>query len=222
MLYNRWCKSSQKECITMKFKKGTIFIVIGLLLIVVALSLVVYNLLYSAKVEKISAETVHKIEEVIPDKPDESFSPVLHPDRDMPITKIDAYNYIGVLEIPELNIKLPVMAEWSYGLLNISPCCYSGSIYKNDMVIAAHNFYSHFGGLSQLSVGSKVIFTDIEGNVYNYNVVWTEILQPEQTEQMLTERENDQWDLTLFTCTISGSTRFTVRCTREITDETVP
>lgn len=198
----------------MKSKKGTVFILIGLLLIGVALSLVIYNLWTSAKAEKFAEETVVKIEKIIPDKSDEDFSTLIHPDRDMPTTAIDGYNYIGVLEIPELNIKLPVMSEWSYNLLNISPCCYSGSVYKNDLVIAAHNFYSHFGGLGQLSVGSKVIFTDIEGNVNNYNVVWSEILQPNQTEQMLEEKENDQWDLTLFTCTISGATRFTVRCAK--------
>lgn len=203
----------------MKAKKGTVFILIGLLLIGVALSLVVYNLWYSAKAEKVAKETIVKIEKIIPDEPDKNFSPELHPDREMPTTEVDGYDYIGVLEIPELSIKLPVMAGWNYSLLNISPCCYSGSVYKNDLVIAAHNFYSHFGGLGQLSVGSKVVFTDIEGNVYNYSVVWSEILQPNQTEQMVQEKEDDQWDLTLFTCTITGATRFTVRCAR-INDDT--
>ncbi len=198
----------------MKLKKGTIFIVMGLLLIVSALSLTFYNIYDSERAEQVAKETVVEIEKKIPDVPDKDFSPVLYPDREMPTTEIYGYRYIGILEIPDLNIKLPVMEEWDYNRLNISACCYSGSLYKDDMVIAAHNYQSHFGGLSHLGVGSKVIFTDIEGNVFNYEVLWSEILNPNQTEEMVTENEKDPWDLTLFTCTIYGTTRFTVRCVR--------
>lgn len=198
----------------MTIKKGTIFIITGLLLIVVALSLVVYNVYDSARAEKIAIETVFDLETVIPDKPNTEFSPVEYPDMKMPTTEVNGYNYIGILEIPELNIKLPVMEDWDYNKLNISPCCYYGTAYKNDLVIAGHNYYSHFGGLSQLSIGSDVIFTDIDGNTFNYNVLWTEIIQPDQSDQMIEEKNNDQWDLTLFTCTISGSTRYTVRCAK--------
>ncbi|MEE0059641.1 MAG: sortase [Acutalibacteraceae bacterium] len=198
----------------MKSKKGIIFIMIGLLLMVVALSLVFYNFWDSARAEKVSLKTVTEIEKIIPDTPDNLISPEEYPDMQMPITKIDGYDYIGILEIPELNIKLPVMKDWDYYKLNISPCCYYGSAYKNNMVIAAHNYYSHFAGLGQLSVGSEIIFTDISGNKFNYNVIWTEIIQPEQIDQMIEEKSDDQWDLTLFTCTISGATRFTVRCAK--------
>ena len=198
----------------MKLKKGTIFIVMGLLLIVAALSLTLYNIYDSKRAEQTAKQTVIEIEKNIPDTPDEEFSPFLYPDREMPTTEIDGYRYIGVLEIPELNLTLPVMEEWDYYRLNISPCCYSGSFYKDNMVIAGHNYQSHFGELKQLVVGSEIIFTDVEGNVYNYEVAWTETLQPNQTKEMTEENEKDPWDLTLFTCTISGSSRFTVRCVR--------
>lgn len=198
----------------MKLKKGTIFIVIGLLLIVAALSLTFYNIYVSERAEQTAKQTVIEIEKNIPDIPNREFSSVLYPDREMPVTEIDGYRYIGVLEIPELNVKLPIMEEWDYNRLNIAPCRYSGSFYKDDMVIAAHNYQSHFGRLSQLGIGSEIIFTDVEGNVFNYEVVWNEVLQPNQTQEMTEENEKDPWDLTLFTCTISGSTRFTVRCVR--------
>lgn len=202
----------------MKFKKGTTFIIIGLLLLVVALSFAIYNICDSARAGKVAVQTVNEIEKIIPDKPKEEFSSTVYPDKEMPTTQIDGNNYIGILEIPELNVKLPVMSDWDYNKLNISPCCYYGTAYRNDLVIAAHNYYSHFGGLGQLSVDSKIIFTDIDGTVFNYRVIWSEILQPDQIDQMIQEKENDQWDLTLFTCTISGSTRYTVRC-EKITDD---
>ena len=198
----------------MKLKKGTIFIVIGLLLIVSALSLTFYNIYDSERAEQTAKQTVVEIEKNLPDIPDRDFSPILYPDREMPTTEIDGYRYIGVLEIPSLAVKLPVMEEWDYTRLNISACRYSGSFYKDNMVIAAHNYQSHFGRLSQLGIGSEIIFTDIEGNVFEYEVIWNEVLNPNQTDDMMEENEKDPWDLTLFTCTISGTTRFTVRCVR--------
>ena len=53
-----------------------------------------------------------------------------------------------------------------------------------------------------------VYFTDMDGNRFTYQVVSFEVLQPNQIEEMCDE----QWDLTLFTCTLGGRTRFTVRC----------
>lgn len=201
----------------MKSKKGLLCIVIGLLLIVAALSLAFYNIWDSERAEKAALNTVAEIEKVITDNPDNSnneISLVDYPDMKMPITEVDGYEYIGILEIPEFNLKLPVMQDWDYTKLDISPCCYYGSVYKDDLVIAAHNYYSHFGGLGQLTIGSEIIFTDIYGYKYNYNVIWTEVIQPGSIDQMIEEKIDDPWDLTLFTCTISGGSRFTVRCAK--------
>lgn len=196
---------------SMKRKKGTICIIMGLLLIVAALSLTIYNINDNARAEKVAKQVVQKIIEEIPDIPSEDFQNV-YPDREMPTKEIDGYRYIGVLEIPQLNITLPIMEEWDYYRLNIAPCCYNGSFYQDNMVIAGHNYLSHFGLLRQLSVGSEVKFTDVEGNIYCYKVGWVETLQPNNSQGMINEKENDKWDLTLFTCTTSGSSRFTVRC----------
>ena len=48
----------------------------------------------------------------------------------------------------------------------------------------------------------------MDGNVFSYKVGEIITLQPEAVEEMT---ESD-WDLTLFTCTIGGATRVTVRC----------
>ena len=54
------------------------------------------------------------------------------------------------------------------------------------------------------------MFTDVDGNVYNYEVAELETLQPAAVDEM----KSGEWDLTLFTCTIGGQTRVTVRCDR--------
>ena len=131
------------------------------------------------------------------------------PEGEMPVIEIDGYGYIGVLQIPSLDLTLPVISDWSYPALQIAPCRYEGSAYDDGLVIAGHNFDSHFGNLSRLEPGDEIRFVDLSGHTFTYAVAETEVLDATAIDQMV----NGGWDLTLFTCTISGETRFTVRCT---------
>lgn len=83
---------------------------------------------------------------------------------------------IGTLEIPSLDLTLPVMSEWSYPLLKLAPCRYAGSAYQGNLVIAAHNYKTHFRKIRTLSEGSEVRFTDAAGNVFVYHVAVVEAL----------------------------------------------
>ena len=140
-------------------------------------------------------------EKVIPDY-------ILNPDMDMPTIEIGGNLYVGALLFPALDLELPVMSDWSYPGLKISPCMYSGSIYDGNAVIAAHNYVSHFGRLSELGLGDVVCFTDMDGNIFKYEIIVQETLAP----TAITEMQESHADLTLFTCTLSGTSRFTVRC----------
>lgn len=133
---------------------------------------------------------------------------ILNPYMDMPTVEIEGREYIGVLEIPALDLELPVMSGWSYPDLKIAPCRYSGSVYQGNIVIAAHNYKRHFGELKSLKGGERVVFTDAAGNVFHYEVACLETLMPTAIEEM----ESGEWDLSLFTCTVGGSYRVTVRC----------
>ena len=129
------------------------------------------------------------------------------PEGEMPVIEIDGYDYIGVLQIPSLDLTLPVISDWSYPALQIAPCRYEGSAYDGGLVIAGHNFDSHFGNLSRLEPGDEIRFIDLSGHTFTYAVAETEVLDATAIDQMV----NGGWDLTLFTCTLSGQTRFTVR-----------
>ena len=135
---------------------------------------------------------------------------ILHPEMDMPTEKIEGQYYIGVLKIPALSLELPVISEWSYPNLKIAPCRYQGSAYLNNMIIAAHNYSSHFGRLKNLSPGDEITFTDVDGNSFLYKVAAVETLSSYDIEDMT----EGNWALTLFTCTVGGEYRVTVRCER--------
>ena len=213
----------------MKSKKGTWLICLGLLLIAAALFLAAYNIYDEQRAEQAAHETVEQLEACLPaESPAETLPEgmetlppagpgeveipdyVLDPNHEMPVRSIDGEEYIGMLEIPALDRTLPVMSEWSYPRLKIAPCRYTGSAYLGNLIIAAHNYRSHFGNLKELCEGDVVCFTDMDGNVFSYEVVLLEILQPTDVDEM----ESGDWDLTLFTCTVGGKSRVTVRCER--------
>lgn len=131
---------------------------------------------------------------------------------------MDGYPYIGILDVPDLGISLPVMADWNYERLRISPCRYSGTPYNNDLVIAGHNYPSHFSPLKWVDIGTDVFFTTMDGVQFHYIVSNRETVQPYSVAEMVENENNSEstrdWALTLFTCNTGGQTRCAVRCVR--------
>lgn len=154
----------------------------------------------AAEPEETTPGTAAPEEIIIPDY-------ILNPEMDMPEISVEENSYIGVLRIPSLALELPIISEWSYDSLKTAPCRYSGSAYQDDLVICGHDYTSHFGRLKYLAAGDTAVFTDMDGNVFTYELLETEILQPTDTDEM----ESSGWSLTLFTCTIGGQSRLTLR-----------
>ncbi|KIR03187.1 putative sortase family protein [Lachnospiraceae bacterium TWA4] len=193
----------------MRNKVGTIFTILGLLLIVAALSITIYNIYDENRAEEAANELLDHWPDIPKDTPDIP-DYILDPTMDMPTKMVNGVECIGQLEIPVLNLKLPIISEWSYPKLRIAPCRFSGSAYLNNLVIAAHNYRRQFASLKELRSRDQVFFIDMAGNTFRYQVVDIEILNPTDVEKMV----SGNWDLTLFTCTIGGQTRITIRCNR--------
>lgn len=193
---------------------------IGLLLIAAALFLTGYNLWDEHRAELAAQSILEQMpeRELVSDSQTSAADPgeteipdyLLNPDMEMPTEEIDGNEYIGTLDIPALGLSLPVMSEWSYPGLKVAPCRYSGSAYLDNLVIAGHSYKRHFRALSSLSPGDEVIFTDMDGNEFCYEVGAAEILKPTAVEEMT----DSGWDLTLFTCTFDSRSRFALRCER--------
>lgn len=209
-----------------KKKSGfsTFLIVLGVLLIIGAVALVVYNKIESIRAGDESAAILEKMEEAmqnVPLEPEQMRPEYTDEDQTMPTVTIDGYEYIGRITIPCISIDLPVMAEWDDARLWINPCRYTGSYKTDDMVICAHNLDSHFGGLLGIGIGEKVTFTAVDGTVYHYIISNRETVQPTSVDEMIRNMNNakekgglEDWDLTLFTCHLGGQTRCAVRCLR--------
>lgn len=215
----------------MKKRKGTLLMYMGLLLMAAALFLTGHNLWEDYRAGKLAELVLAQMDaEKDPERANagqswqqegtdqgagrteamETGLPdyLLYPDMEMPVREIDGYGYIGVLEVPGQNLELPVMDTWDEEKLKVSPCRYAGSAYKGNFIIAGHNYRKHFSPIKSMHTGDAVIFTDMDGNRFFYRVVEAEILKASDVEAM----EAGEWDLTLFTCTYGGQTRFTLRC----------
>ncbi len=189
-------------------KIGTGLITLGTVCLLSALSLWAYDVWDAWR----AGQSVTDIQIELEDAEDEIQQ--TYPHEDDPFAMIDGYAYIGTLSVPRFGLELPVISTWSYPALRKAPCCYAGSAGTNDLVICGHNYERHFGHIHNLRPGDSVTFTNVLGHVFFYEVEEVVILQPTEVESMI----SGDWDLTLFTCTIGGRTRVTVRC-RQTDDE---
>ncbi len=186
----------------MRHRIGTLLVVLGTGCLLAALSLWAYNLWDDARAGQTVVDTLDELEDYRDDSRD------IFPHDDGPSVFLDGYEYIGTLSVPRFGLELPVISAWSYPGLRMAPCRFTGTAETGDLVICGHNYERHFGKIKNLDPGDTVVFTDIQGRTYTYQVEEVLILQPADVEEMIT----GDWDLTLFTCTIGGRTRVTVRC----------
>lgn len=190
----------------------------GLLLIAAALALAAYNVIDAQRAARSAAQALEALSQttaVSAAEPEEASADdapayLADPEMPMPTVSFDGNDYIGRVDVPSLGLSLPVISEWSYPRLKIAPCRYTGSAYLDNLIIAAHNYGSHFGNLNRLNNGDTVTFTDVDGNQFTYAVSLIEDLPGTAIEEM----QAGEWDLTLFTCTLGGRSRVTVRCER--------
>ncbi len=84
--------------------------------------------------------------------------------------EIDGRDYIGLLEMPERGIALPVAADWETGLFPFRPARYSGTLYDGSLVIGGSSAEDCFAFIGQLDAGDRVNFTDVQGVRYVFTV----------------------------------------------------
>lgn len=188
--------------------KSKLFTFTGIFCLVLALIISVNNIID----DRISINSQNKLIEAYDNQiVDESLLEVpdyvLNPDMDMPEVDVDGLSCIGILEVSSLDLRLPILGDWSDELLKKAPCRYSGSVYTNNMVIAGHNSRAQFNKLNKLKEGDLIVFTDVVGNVFEYYVSAIEVLDGDDVDGML-----NGWPLTLFMCTYDNLSRYTIRC----------
>ena len=201
-------------------KFGTFLMVLGVMCIMGAVGLLLYNRMEDNHAGEESASALDQLKQYIAEtagdptivtpeekdtvKPDVNVNDLY----DMPTFYNGIYDFIGYIQIPKLELELPILDHWDYERLNVSPCRYYGAIATGDLVLAGHNYPKHFGNLKLLEIDDKVLFYDPKGKVYIYEVKDIQIVPPNNVLEVLESKH----DLVLFTCTLNSKSRVTVFC----------
>ena len=184
-------------------KSGVILISLGAVLILAALLLFLHN---RSEDRRAGQEAESLLEDAR-----SAMAADTDPEPQEELAEEITYDYAGVIAIPDLSLELPVIDQWNYARLKVAPCRQSGAAADGDLVIAAHNYKSHFGYLDRLEPGASVIFTDMEGTVYRYAVEGIRQLAPEDAEDV-SSVFSSEYPLVLYTCTPGGKARVAVFC----------
>lgn len=198
---------------------GTLLVIVGIISVFLAYRLFARNQaeetyageqaqLTVEEAKKITANNKEAILEILPVESTYVPDYQINPEMGMPVEDIGGNDYLAVISIPSIGVELPVLAELDMTTLKIAPARYKGSIYTGDMIIAGHNYNTHFGALDKVQVGDFVYLTDMDGNVFKTQVYKTEVIHGYDVEGIYA----DDADLTLFTCTYSGKDRTVLRC----------
>ncbi len=116
----------------------------------------------------------------------------------------------AILEIPYLDLRLPVLNKYSQDGLRRYVCRYGAERCEDgQFVIVGHNYKSHFKALSDLAVGEHVFLIFPEGE-QEYAVSELMEIDGGDSEGLF----SGEWDLSLFTCDFSGERRVVVRCVK--------
>lgn len=189
----------------MKKRVWTVVTVLGILFLAGAAGLTLWNFNTDQAAAEESRSLLTELAEAIPEV---EAQPVFPMENGMPVVEVEGQNYMGAINFPDLDRELPVLASYELEKLKTAPAVYHGTPQTGDLVICAHNYRSHFGSLQRLPIGAQVLLKAVDGNLYEYQVAATEVVSPFAVADVT----SGEWDLTLFTCTLGGRTRYVVRC----------
>lgn len=151
-----------------KSRRAILPITIGVILIALAALLLINK--YREKPAPVvdTQADVAAIEDVLPPKTVGTITERYY--YGMPMMSVDGRDYVGLLELADYGIKLPVYARWDEQTAKSAPCKYYGSVYDGSLVIGGANTESSFSFLTKLDKDDSVSFTDLTGKVFSYKI----------------------------------------------------
>lgn len=132
----------------------------------------------------------------------------MYRDSQMPVLEIDGTDYSALLEIPLLNVELPVAHRWDTYKRTLIPSRFWGSIYDPPCAIGGSDAPGHFDFCSRIEPGTLITVTDTAGTQFCYTVTRVDRSSHAKTDWLL----NDDFDLTLFCRSTYSMEYIAVRC----------
>ena len=191
--------------------------VVAGLLIIVGIAIMAVPFFWRATGEKQTVQLISEFEQTLEEKQDERSEVEKEQTTVSKEEKaiLKEGSIIGIIEIPSINIRYPVMEGTGKEVLNagighISETAKIGG--EGNCVLCGHNgsrYGTFFTPLNQVKSGDEVQILDKEGQKHIYEVTGTDVIAP--NDNSIKAQGKDK-ELTLFTCAEKGTRRFVVKC----------
>lgn len=122
---------------------------------------------------------------------------------------LSGYEVTGILQIPDLNRSWPIIAGGDPVATAKIPSIYGGNPASGDLLIADSADNQQFSELKDLPDGSKVVFTDISGREYRYQIATVETVPSSKVSAI--SRHRERWDAAIITPNFSGRGQIVTR-----------
>ena len=174
--------------------------VILIMLIIAALvviGLIIYNYVVSEQNDNNLAKVVTEIEE--------QFSNNANTNSIEPANEqYNGYDVVGIIEIPSINIKYPIINKTNDTTMKYSITKFSGGEINSigNFTVAGHNNLNGtmFGKVKRLNIGDQIKMTDLYNNTVTYEIFEIYSVDPNDVSVLNPVDENTR-EITLITCT---------------------
>lgn len=131
-------------------------------------------------------------------------------------SKGNAYSIVGIVNIPKINSRYPIIAETTDALLKVSVCKFWGPNPNEvgNLCIIGHNYKNSkfFSKVPTLVVGDIIEITDLSGKTIQYEAYDIYTVKPSDT-RCTSQLTQGKKEVTLITCTNDAKQRVIVKCT---------
>ena len=122
---------------------------------------------------------------------------------------LSGYEVTGILQIADLNRSWPIIASGDAAKTAKIPSIYGGNPASGNLVITDSADNRQFSRLKDLPDGSKVVFTDISGREYRYQIATVETVPSGKLSAI--SRHRERWDAAIITPNFSGRSQIVTR-----------
>lgn len=172
-----------------------IFIVLLVLAAIIVFGIIIYRYSQYQKKSNEAVEVVAQIEKEFEEKSET--------DKKVE-TEYKGYKVVGIIEIPKINIKYPILNKTNDDSMQYSITKFSGGEVNSigNFVVAGHNYLdgSMFGKVKQLEIGDQIRLTDLYNNTVTYEIFDIFSVEPNDTSILESVDKNSR-EVTLITCT---------------------
>lgn len=134
------------------------------------------------------------------------------------LIKVDGYDVEGIIEIPKINIKYPIVSTTSDEAMKVAITKFWGTNINDigNYTMAGHNYKNGtmFGKTKYLEVGDKIKMTDLNLNTVEYEIFKIYTIDPDDVTCVESVEPNTR-EITLITCTNGHKNRLITKA-REI------